>query len=432
MEDESQRMMALKKVYAEIIMNTSKEAAERIIDSQRKAHQYRHDLDSTKEEAIRLLIRLKQSMDFKINEVEVRSQDQQRKIDELEAQLQEAEDIVGNLRAELNLAHVKLDKLSNKQIRASSNVMVNVVDDNESSTPVIRESVSASHAAETLNNGAHGHLINGSLEECGCSGEPEVPSIIIRRKETELYRNGCTQRIRACDGNLLKGHCSPAGGSDRHKNVKEGSDDKECERKSVKSPKVADTMCVEEEKPSDIKDVEDEDTLDLMRYLKILRTRRRASVYQRNTTSSFEHVPHVDKEACGNLTTLRAHLPGSRDIHESYTDLNVMRSNSPSAAPSEFSEMGALPNAFNFQSNNKLTKVCADGMNEVLEVASRNSLGTLDSTTELEMKNSSSLNLEVKLLDTCDGLSGPQKDRILKYTFQRKRKRDSITDDDCD
>ncbi|KAK9684646.1 hypothetical protein RND81_10G222500 [Saponaria officinalis] len=306
----------------------------------------------------------------------MRSQDQRRKIDELEAQLHEAEDIVGNLRAELNMAHMNLDELSNKQTRASSNVTVKIVDENGSSQPVIRETVLVSQA-ERISGASR------SSEERGCSGEPEVPSIIIKRKETELYRNGCTQRIRACDGNLLKGE----------------------------KPIVADATWVE-----DINDGADEDTVDLMQYIKILKTRRtRASKYNRNSISD------VIKEACLD------HEKGAR-------------SNSGSTAPSYFSDMGALPeNAL----DNKLTEICAGSLNKDLEVASssvstaqlrtfRNGLGTLNSTTKVEVKNSSSFNSDVKLLDSCDGLSGPQKDRILKYTFQRKRKKGPVVDDDSD
>lgn len=59
-------MTALKKAYAEIILNTAKEAAGRIMASERKAHQFHHDLSSTKDEALRLLLRLKQTMDVKV------------------------------------------------------------------------------------------------------------------------------------------------------------------------------------------------------------------------------------------------------------------------------------------------------------------------------------------------------------------------------
>ncbi|RVX08808.1 hypothetical protein CK203_010863 [Vitis vinifera] len=64
MEEEAQKMMALKKAYAEIILNTSKEAAARIMASERKALRFQQDLCCLKDEALRMLLRLRQMIDF--------------------------------------------------------------------------------------------------------------------------------------------------------------------------------------------------------------------------------------------------------------------------------------------------------------------------------------------------------------------------------
>ncbi|KAL1812471.1 hypothetical protein ACET3Z_022536 [Daucus carota] len=92
--DADQKLMALKRAYADIILNTSKEAAARVMASERKSQQLEYELRATKEEAIQMMLRLKKMMDDKISEANRTSQNQQEKIDELEAQLQEAEDIV--------------------------------------------------------------------------------------------------------------------------------------------------------------------------------------------------------------------------------------------------------------------------------------------------------------------------------------------------
>ncbi|GMH01323.1 hypothetical protein Nepgr_003162 [Nepenthes gracilis] len=110
--EETEKMTALKKAYAEVILNTAKEAAARVMVSERKASELQRDLSSAKAEGARLLLRLKQMMDSKTSEAETRSLIQQRKIDELEAQLQEAEDIVTDLRAELSDAQAELERLS--------------------------------------------------------------------------------------------------------------------------------------------------------------------------------------------------------------------------------------------------------------------------------------------------------------------------------
>ena len=45
-----QKMVALKKAYAEIILNTAKEAAARVMQSEKKALRFQHDLCTTKDE----------------------------------------------------------------------------------------------------------------------------------------------------------------------------------------------------------------------------------------------------------------------------------------------------------------------------------------------------------------------------------------------
>lgn len=59
-------MVALKKAYAEMILNTAKEAASQVMASEKKAFRYQQDLLTTKEEALRLLVRLKQMIDAKV------------------------------------------------------------------------------------------------------------------------------------------------------------------------------------------------------------------------------------------------------------------------------------------------------------------------------------------------------------------------------
>lgn len=58
--------MALKTAYAEIILNTAKEAAARIVISEKKAFRYQQELFAAKEEGLRMLLRLKQMLDSKV------------------------------------------------------------------------------------------------------------------------------------------------------------------------------------------------------------------------------------------------------------------------------------------------------------------------------------------------------------------------------
>ncbi|CBI35008.3 unnamed protein product, partial [Vitis vinifera] len=109
--------MALKKAYAEIILNTSKEAAARIMASERKALRFQQDLCCLKDEALRMLLRLRQMIDFQTTEAETTSLRQRSRIEELEAQLHEAEDIIADLRVELKETKGELQKMRNKEVQ---------------------------------------------------------------------------------------------------------------------------------------------------------------------------------------------------------------------------------------------------------------------------------------------------------------------------
>ncbi|CAI9767320.1 unnamed protein product [Fraxinus pennsylvanica] len=65
--DADERLTALKKAYADIILNTAKEAAARIMSSEKKAAHYQYELQATKEEALRMLLHVKQLKDSKVN-----------------------------------------------------------------------------------------------------------------------------------------------------------------------------------------------------------------------------------------------------------------------------------------------------------------------------------------------------------------------------
>lgn len=59
-------MVALQKAYADIILNTVKEAAARVMVSERKALRFQQELCSVKDEALRMLLRLKKMIDSEV------------------------------------------------------------------------------------------------------------------------------------------------------------------------------------------------------------------------------------------------------------------------------------------------------------------------------------------------------------------------------
>ncbi|XP_021905427.1 uncharacterized protein LOC110820290 [Carica papaya] len=221
--EESEKTVALKNAYAEIILNTAKEAAARVMASEQKAVRFQQDLSGTKEEALRLLVRLKQMIDAKTTETETTSLNQQRRIDELEAQLHEAEDIITDLRLELSCVRDKLEKVKNNQVQLLN--IKNSKEDlhsyqNASSDPIRVTpprfgiiSMSLSDTRDTLlsqsplddkycNPTTQNEQLSISHIDGYYTHNSDIASIIMNSKEPELCRNGCTQRIRALDHNL--------------------------------------------------------------------------------------------------------------------------------------------------------------------------------------------------------------------------------------
>lgn len=64
-----QKLTALKKAYADIILNTAKEAAARVMVSEKRAVRLQREILYTKEEALRMLLRLKRTYDSKVDGV---------------------------------------------------------------------------------------------------------------------------------------------------------------------------------------------------------------------------------------------------------------------------------------------------------------------------------------------------------------------------
>ncbi|XP_073269281.1 uncharacterized protein [Primulina huaijiensis] len=217
--DADEKLKALKKAYADIILNISKEAAGRVTASEGKAVRYQHELKLAKEEGLRLLMRLKQMMDSKVNKAEAASVNQQKKIDELEAQLDEAEDIVRDLREELSVLRDELEKVKDDNKRFMNEIdasfsqripVENPIYSYQSSTSLPPKSLDESAIAldatipYLCKTNACSKCHNGTT--CSCNlyiGNTDLPSIILRGAESGLYRKGCSQRIHACERSSL-------------------------------------------------------------------------------------------------------------------------------------------------------------------------------------------------------------------------------------
>lgn len=259
MEDEAQKMVALKKAYAEIILNTAKEAAARIMVSERKALRFQQDLSASKEEALRMLLRLKHMIDSKTTEAELTSLSQQRRIAELEAQLEEAEEVITDLRSELKQIGDELEKVTNNQVQPLNGKI-----SQEEELFSKKSAHFSSSGCETMETSDMNNMLTNQrlLNDKCCitvnqserfsssdldnfdHSKSDIASIIMRSKKPELYRNGCTQRIRAFERNLLDGKLSHSGYADsgdsliENEFVTKAAGKKVCKDISIKHDKI--------------------------------------------------------------------------------------------------------------------------------------------------------------------------------------------------
>ncbi|GMH21976.1 hypothetical protein Nepgr_023819 [Nepenthes gracilis] len=440
--DETEKMTALKKAYAEIILNTSKEAAARIMVSERKAHQFQHNLSSTKEEALRLLLRVKRMMDSKIGEAERISIIQQRRIEELEAQLQEAEDIVGNLRAELNDAQAELERLSNQQRPIDEPMMAKTAcqEEKEQQEDGLKkyEFTMSPQASQPEGVTTFEPKRSEYLEQYCYVDNPNVASIILRNKELELCRNGCTQRIRAFERNLLNGNLCLSGELDDLKNEKLGKEGKEDDRICVDPAACTENVCMVEKTSAEVKEVTIVDKNNFN--LRNCRRRKRKFPLSRKIKQELKCVPVQLKEApeasCSQVcqTASENNLFKISNNKDSSNPQSVIEARIPSdlcgaAIPSEYLLATNSEEDKNFTVDedmelvSSLVLICQEN-------APENDIRAL-SRDQTEMDNALVIDSDVKVSDASDTVaSQAPNDRPLRYTFQRKRKRESLISDD--
>ncbi|GAB2269899.1 hypothetical protein Dimus_004818 [Dionaea muscipula] len=453
--DESEKMTALKKAYADIILNTAKEAAARVMASERSAQALQHDLKETKEEALKLLLRMKQMMDSKISEAEMRSQIQQRRIEELEAQLQEAEDIVGNLRAELSEAQSELERLEKNQwapmkencpvdgaahleeAELQENGLMGVgftsrslqAEDAEVVT-TLEAKTSVSNAAIDANSNLDIHL----RDYCRV-GSPDFASIVVRSKEPELYKNGCTQRIRAFERNLLNGHLSLSEELCDLKNgklVKEDKEDKKIRRAGV--------GCTVEENLAEGKGVRAGTNGFKVKSCRKGKPTRRGC---KGKAHNLKTVIVPDKETLGgaDLSGCKSSLAVSSikfletsHVKETINGHSISDVRTQSDALVMSSASRSAPVTRSEADKDSVIDEDMEVVNSLVmfsqESVSGKAIGVFSSQTELEEQNGALVDSNTKISDASNSVADQDtEERLLKYTFQRKRKKASVSVD---
>ncbi|ESW27368.1 hypothetical protein PHAVU_003G195900 [Phaseolus vulgaris] len=463
MED-SEKLTALKKAYADIILNTAKEAAARIMVSERKASRFQQELVSTKDEALRMLLRLKQMFDSKVSEAELMSLNQRKKIEELEAQLQEAEEIVRDLRAELRETQAELETRMKHQMQPPVEQSIegeilaqeNFLQDNKLdhhdgsiySAPGLQfESVSISEPRNPTVNGSidsskfcgsHDHSNNCYIHN------PDFASIVIRRKEPKLYRNGCTQRIHAFERSLFDGNVSVSGNLDNVQDETLVSVHEEGKAMTVSTNANDDIIC-EKEKQDELEVVK----ADIADLVKVPVHRKKRRFGKRKAIKSRLHSNQVKE------TNKESHLSCAKHSPLVLDNNNPLRASSSMAYENETQKEIVSPVAdvptdttatneqsrshSNSQNGEVFLKACSAQGNTK---ADKEPMDTSDLTTEsveipacksIEASNGSLDKINPKLSDVDAKVSNrPTSDKFLKYTFCRKRKKEAVScDEDC-
>ncbi|GJQ97375.1 hypothetical protein Tco_0008514 [Tanacetum coccineum] len=385
--NDDERIMALKKAYADIILNTAKEAAARIMVSERKAARFEYELKTAKDDAVKMLLRLKQMMDFKISEAAVTSCTQQKKIEELEAQLQEAEDIVKELREELRAVEAQLSKFTKiKEVKHPVHVDYASTPEPITIPPSVVKPVSNNQTNKSQSLYKSLFPLKKSL-----LSNADLPSIISRSKETELYRNGCTQRIRACERIPL-------------------------------DKKLPFPVKTNENKNTDKKDevLEKEIVLEQVKEMDIA------------ANNSCERAP-LDKKLSFSVKTNDDNNPKSISKEDEVLDkeivlvqvkeIDIAADNSCLTSPSSVKHT----NNTTIQENSKESKAIVKD----LEITCNS-----QSTSQEELMSMSQVKDKVELpirsseteVSKTEVQSEASTDRVIKLTFQRKRKRGVMTD----
>ncbi|KAM1026056.1 hypothetical protein ACFX13_039746 [Malus domestica] len=418
------KLTALKKAYAEIILDTAKEAASRIVVSERKALRFQRELFSAKDEAFRMLLRLKQMLDSKDDKAKTMSLSQQEKIDELEAQLQEAEDIVKELREELSEVQAQLEKArSNPRQSDEQNLQGNTA---------ARGSITSQ--LNSISNGTY-----DSLKDNYCVCNPDFASLVVRSKEPELYRNGCTQRIRAFESNLLDEKFSLSGLVDDGKNVTIIRGDDEHLRKTPK-PNGDDTNGVEEN-PKELKVMQaDGSHIQAPAFRSFQKKRKRAARFRRSKAPSCRYLdPHqlmemrqVSDFSCSrtsasslnsSVLTDNASKKSEDEIHKVTSSISIPK------LPSDTTEMSTWSECANVTENDsgqKATTFVEESRLTGQECVSAESLAVLACKRDVE-KDYPLHKSNTKVSNLDDGTtSQPENNKFLKYTFCRKRKKGTL------
>ncbi|GER50027.1 sensor protein PhoQ [Striga asiatica] len=389
--DADEKLAALKKAYADVLFNMSKEAAMRVMSSDKRAAQYQYELKVAKEEALRMLMRLKQMMGFKTSQAEAASFNQQKKIEVLEAQLEEAEDIVNDLRNELGLAQAELVRLRQDNLQNSNK-------------PTNAFSGGTEDGIYSYDFGKSFPPNSQDKNSDVTMSNQDLPSVTVRVKDPGLRKNGFTQRIHACEKNLSDDTLCLSGKTDKvhdKKNREQSQREKEEGEDTSKAPASGDKTLSELEKK-----LLPDRTFRNLQY--ISRKRKRAARKRKNVTPL--RVGY-DSDIVKDSDCL------SENLFETASVLSQIKTETGFCLGSE-KTLGKETNSVEI--SGEITPL------KLVYFDDENASSSPDSKTDVEKVGVLSNGLELNSGYMSPGLTQFVGERVIKYTFQRKRKREAL------
>ncbi|XP_022924190.1 uncharacterized protein LOC111431711 [Cucurbita moschata] len=452
MED-SEKLTALKKAYADIILNTAKEAAARIMVSERNAIRFQQELSTSKDEAFRILLRLKQMLDSKASEAETVSLNQKRKIEELEAQLEEAEDIVRELRAQLQDVQDELEHVRNKNVEPldEQNLAGNIA--SRGDLPNSHERIAPCNISSTLNGTCRDdswpesknelHMDNGQVHG-------DFTSMVMRNKEPELYRNGCTQRVRAFERKLFDGKVCSTGQAEDVKNRVCNMGEEEGKLMCKTNITKADNICGERKNSNEIKTLPkllSRDTqVPIIKSLR--RKRKRATRYnKKKTLPIFDDIakqcnspdlhcsesPSVDNDDTGKCLS-QNEIDSQNGLILLATPVlsEINEMSTPSGCPDDSEGGDAVINNCPIRNVTDYDTAAVGKSNFTSqESLCGENLEASAYKLDVDPVKESSVKSDVKDSDVVDEIpSQHSNNKVLMYTFRRKRKKESLSSPD--
>ncbi|XP_010037615.2 uncharacterized protein LOC104426314 [Eucalyptus grandis] len=386
--NDSEKLMAVKKAYAGIILGIAKEAAARVKAAERRASRFQAELAESKEESLRLLMRLKQMYAAKLSEAEITSAWQQERIADLETRFQEAKNSAKDVREELKDTQDKSEiERSHKSHQVSQ---AHTIGDT-----VKLEEVLGGNICDTSHSKGQSQSDSQTAQVSGMNiSSSFVP--VMRGKEAKLKGYRRSPRVQA----LEKNSSAQLSFSGQEKNVEHGtfSGGREGRVSATVSNLPVDKKYGRKRAPSALK-VTKENYNEVIKAI-VRKRKRTPGCRRKNTSWGKQHDPTLTMQQATDIFSFGT----SKESHP------ACRLCSPSEATEVTEKSDALV------ASKDASEIIRQGNGEVRQLNVLSTASDQDKIKDLS-------NLDLKASGVNNGISDrPVENKLLKFTFTRRKK----------